>query len=136
METGRARVVRPLDWVDPEHSKSLLVFDRRFARERPEAVRSVVEAIMERTSKEHGMPSERRRERSPFKGPEIETRFLGSMTFPVFRRIPRVDVGQIRRWQELLRRHGEIDGLAAIEDYVDNGFVDAVSAGGAPEAGR
>ncbi len=112
---------RPLDWINPEMSMSVLVFHRDFVKEHPTTVQKIVLAYMRRSRAEFAMPTaEKKREGK--KGLQIEVDFNG-LNLPEHRRIPEVQTDLLAEWQKLLVKHRVLDRKLEIAPYVDNSFV-------------
>ncbi len=112
---------RPLDWINPEMSMSVLIFHRDFVKDHPTTVQKIVLAYMRRSRAEFAMPTaERTREGA--KGLQIEIDFDG-LNLPEHRRVPEVQTELLNDWQKLLVKHRVLDREVDITSYVDNSFV-------------
>lgn len=112
---------RPLDWINPEMSMSVLVFHKDFVAEHPTTVQKVVLSYMRRSRTEFAMPTAHRK-RAGKKGLQIEMDFEG-LNLPEHRRIPEVQTALLNEWQTILRKHGVLDQTLDISPFIDNSFV-------------
>lgn len=112
---------RPLDWIDPEMSMSVLIFHKDFVAEHPTTVQKIVLAYMRRSRTEFAMPTAERKLAGK-KGLQIEMDFEG-LNLPEHRRIPEVQTELLNEWQKILRKHKVLDRPLDLEPFVDNSFV-------------
>lgn len=119
----RIYVYRPLDWINPEMSQSLLVFDKAFLEKHRDRVQKIVFAYMSQIKAEQGLGEAEKMQRNK-KGLEISTDF-GGLDFPQTKDVPFIRADLLNDWQKLLLKHGAIQKAVDIEGAIDNSFVAA-----------
>ena len=123
-------VYRKLDWIDPELSYALLVFRQDFVEKYPKEVEKVVRGYMKQIQYEHGLSKEERM-RDP--GPEsrgilqMELDFMG-LDLPQYDPLPTVSINLLEQIQDLLFKYKFINIKTDLGGYIDNSFVEKVSA--------
>jgi ABC-type nitrate/sulfonate/bicarbonate transport system substrate-binding protein len=118
-------IYRPLDWVNPEISHSVLVFSKAFLDSHRPEVKKIVRAYMRRIKIESEM-SEEERKKPAEKGLEISFEFEG-LSLPEYRKIPLVQENLLTEWKQILLRNKVISKDINLPDYIDNSFVREVS---------
>ncbi|MGE4132112.1 MAG: ABC transporter substrate-binding protein [Bdellovibrionales bacterium] len=118
-------IYRPLDWINPELSHSLLVFSRKYIEENRDKVQRIVRAYMRRTRHETTIPHEEKTE-PKVKGLQIALDFEG-LNLPEHRLIPKVQVKLLNEWQELLIKHKHLDRKVDLTANIDSSFVESAA---------
>lgn len=117
-------VHRPLDWIDPAMSQSLLIFHRDFVEKNPETVRKILRAYMARIKHEFNLP-EHEKEKEDVKGLQIAMDFNG-LNLPEHRDPPTIRTDLLDGWQKLLVKHGVIDDTLDLTSYIDNSIIESL----------
>lgn len=112
---------RPLNWVNPELSNSVLVFSKKFVAENPEQVQKIVNAYVRQIRKESRLPESVRKERD-LKGLEIAIDFEG-LNVPEYRLTPFVQTDLLNEWQDFLVTHEALPKKVDLTDFIDHSFV-------------
>lgn len=112
---------RPLNWINPEMSNSVLVFSRKFVAENPDTVQKIVNAYVRQIRKESRLPESVRKERN-LKGLEIAIDFEG-LNVPEYRLTPYVQTDLLNEWQDILIAHEALKKRVDLSGYIDHRFV-------------
>lgn len=113
---------RPLTWVNPEMSQSVLVFRRDFIEKHPDSVQRVVSAYTRRIAYEKTIP-EKNADRGWKKATMMRSEFEGMM-IPQYALPPRVRPDLLTGMQALLLRYGFVKRADDLGPDIDNEFVD------------
>ena len=117
-----AYVYRPMDWMNPELSHSLLIFHKDVVKRRPETVEKIVRAYMKRIDFERSLPANQR-EASQDKSLMMELRYEG-MSIPDYDFPPLVRLDLLEEMHRLLVKYKYSTGKPDLRNYVDNRFVE------------
>lgn len=115
-EENLAYVYRPMDWVDPELSHALLVFNADYLKKNRARVKDIVRVYMERAKKEGKFGLR--------KGKED---FKGMLNFPVFDEIPLVRTKIVNKMKGLMLKHNEIKNDIDMSKFIDNSIVEELN---------
>lgn len=124
VESGDAYIYRRLDWVDPEMSQALLVFNTDFIKEHPSEVLEVIRAYMLRIKYEQSLPGEVRLQY--INGMQMADNFQG-MNLPQYSNPPAVSLDLLNSMQNLLIKQKVLSTKVNLVDNVDNSFVENIS---------
>ncbi len=116
-------VYRRLDWVNPEASLALLVFNGDFVRDNREIVQRIVNAYVKRIRFEKGLTEEKRMKPTEF-GLQMVNYDVEGMNIPQYDLPPVIRVQLLSLVQDLMNKHGYINKKAEIEKFVDFSFVE------------
>lgn len=126
VESGAAYIYRKLDWVDPEISQSLLVFDKNFVEKHPDAVTQILRVYLNRIKYEKSLSEEVRMQYSF--GMQMEDDFQG-MNLPQYNFPPLVSLQLLDKMQDLLIKQKAINNRANLSTFIDNNFVETLAKG-------
>ena len=121
------RVIRKLDWINPEVSSALLVFPKEWLAKNRENVKKMLKVLVEQIAFEHKMTKDERRKKEwkNRKGIEIEMDTV-DMQLPKVRALPTVRVEMLNTIRDLLKKHKVSDPPSDIENYVDNSLLEEI----------
>lgn len=123
VKNGVGYVYRKLDWVNPEASLAVLVFNKAFLKDNREAAQKIVNAYVKRIKYEHGLTEGERRKPQEF-GLQMVNYDVEGMNIPQYDLPPVIRVELLSLIQDLMSKHGFIKKKADIERFIDRGFVD------------
>ena len=121
------RVIRKLDWINPEVSSALLVFPKDWLAKNRDNVKKMLKVMIEQIAYEHKMSKSERRKKEwkNQKGIEIEMD-TEDMQLPKVRDLPTVRVDMLNTIAGLLRKHKVSEPPTDIASYVDNSLVEEI----------
>ncbi len=116
-------VYRRLDWVAPEASLALLVFNKDFVRDNRDTVQKIVNAYVKRIRHEHGLSEAKKRKPKTF-GLQMVNNDVEGMNIPQCDLPPVIRVELLSTIEDLMLKHGYISRKADMEKFIDYGFVE------------
>jgi ABC-type nitrate/sulfonate/bicarbonate transport system substrate-binding protein len=121
------KVIRKLDWVNPEVSSALLVFPKDWLAKNRDNVKKMLKVMVEQIAYEHKMTKEQRRNKEwkNQKGIEIEMD-TEDMQLPKVRDLPTVRIEMLNTIRDLLKKHKVSDPPSDIANYVDNSLLEEI----------
>lgn len=121
------RVIRKLDWINPEVSSALLVFPKDWLAKNRENVKKMLKVMVEQIAYEHKMSKDERRKKEwkNQKGIEIEMD-TEDMQLPKVRDLPTVRIDMLNSICDLLRKHKVSEPPKDISPYVDNSLLEEI----------
>jgi hypothetical protein len=122
-ERKSAYLYRPMDWMNPELSHSLLVFRKDVVAQRPDRVERIVRAYMRRIQFERALPPEARESTRDSKSLMMELRFQG-MSIPSYDFPPLVRLDLLEEMHRLLVKYHFSAGHPDLRNHIDNSFVE------------
>lgn len=125
------RVIRMLDWVNPEISSALLVFPRDWLQAHREEVKKALKVLVQQVALEGKMTKAERRNKAwkNVKGVEIEMDTdKEKMQLPRVRQLPTVRIGLLQDLQKLFRKHhvSIVENDVDIAASVDNSLLEEI----------
>lgn len=115
-------IYRPMDWMKPDVSHAVLVFNKDYVQNHPEEVQKVVTAYVKRVKYEKDLP-ENEKDRSWDKGLFMENNFQG-LAIPRYDFPPKIRINPLNEMQDLQLKYGYIEEKINIEEFIDDSFVD------------
>ena len=122
-ERKSAYLYRPMDWMNPELSHSLLVFRKDIVTQRPDWVERIVRAYMKRIQFERSLPPDVRESTRESKSLMMELRFQG-MSIPSYDFPPLVRLDLLREMHRLLVKYHFASGDPDLRNHIDNSFIE------------
>lgn len=119
---GLVKAYRPLNWLNPEMSQAVLVFNKDFIDKHPDSVQKAVNAYVRRIAYEKTIP-EKKANRSWEKGTMMKSEFQGMM-IPQYALPPLVRPELLEDMQKLLVKYGFIKKESDLRARIDNSFVE------------
>jgi ABC-type nitrate/sulfonate/bicarbonate transport system substrate-binding protein len=121
------RVIRKLDWVNPEVSSSLLVFPKDWLAKNRENVKKMLRVVVEQIAFEHKMTKQERRKKEwkNQKGIEIEMD-TEDMQLPKVRDLPTVRIEMLNAIRDLLKKHKVSEPPSDLSSYIDNSILEEI----------
>lgn len=116
-------VYRKLDWMSPEASSALLVFNADYLEHNKEVVQRIVNAYVKRIQYEKQLSEEERVAPKEF-GLQMVNYDIEGMNIPQYDLPPVLRLHFLKEVQDLLFKYGEIGGKTSIENYLDFSFVE------------
>lgn len=123
-EDKTAYVYRKLDWVNPESSLALLIFHKDYIKNNRDTVQKIVDAYAKRVKYEKDLSETEREKPKGFGLQMVDYNNIQGMNIPQYDFPPKVRSDLLHQIQDILFKHGEIDGKSDIENYLDLSFVE------------
>jgi ABC-type nitrate/sulfonate/bicarbonate transport system substrate-binding protein len=121
IEDGTAKFYRKMDWMNPELSQALLVFNNDYLARNPEKVKKLLRAYAKRIAYEKSLSPARRSQEAGF-GVQMEMNYRG-MNLPQFDDPPRVRPEQLDELQGLLVRYGRVRRRADLDRFINQNLL-------------
>lgn len=116
-------VYRTLDWMSPEASSALLVFNKDYAEHNKETVQKIVNAYIKRIWYEKQLSEKERTAPKEF-GLQMVNDDVEGMNIPQYDFPPVLKAHFLQEVQDLLFKYGEVNKKSEIENYLDHSFVE------------
>lgn len=123
VEDGDAYIFRRMDWINPELSNAVLVFQKDFLKRRSDDVRRIVRAYAKRVLYEKNLPPEEMSGAKFGMITDITGRWAG-VGLPGASYPPRIDRGVLNLMQELFVRHGALKRSADLSPAIDQSLLE------------
>lgn len=123
VKSGLGYVYRRLDWVNPEASLALLVFNKDFVRDNRDVVQKIVNAYVKRIKYEKSLSEAERKKPKEF-GLQMVNNDVEGMDIPQCDLPPVIRLELLTIIHDLMLKHGYIDKKADMEKFIDYGFVE------------
>lgn len=116
-------VYRTLDWMSPEASSSLLVFNKEYVEQNKGAVQKIVNAYIKRVHYEKQLSEEERSAPKEF-GLQMVNDDVEGMNIPQYDLPPTLKEHFLQEVQDLLFKYGEVNKKVEIGNHLDYSFVE------------
>lgn len=124
VEGDIGHIYRKLDWINPEISHALLVFNKDFYNTNRQEIKKIIRAYIKRIHHESILAEEERKEPKD-KGLQIELDFEG-LSLAEYMNKPYIRIGLLEKIQDLELKHGIIENKANISNFIDKEIVSEV----------
>lgn len=124
VEENMGYIYSKLDWINPETSHALLVFNKDFYDTHRQEIKKIIRAYIKRIHYERNL-TEAERKKPQDKGLQIELDFKG-LSLAEYKDKPFVSIDLLEDIQDLELKHGIIENKANISNFIDNGIVSEV----------